>query len=111
MSESTSDLRTAVTGRRSNIEKMIDDAADIVAPVFVAQDWKYGGWFDEPSHVPSKDEIIEALQHLVNSLHDPRVRRCASGRFVVDKVYNDEGSAEPTGIGLLLELGSFRFLR
>ncbi len=93
-----------------SIEKTIDEAADIAAPVFVAQDWRYGGWFDEPSHVPTKAEIVEKVQHLVNSVQDPRVDNTATGRFVVQKIHENERD-QTDGICILLDLGSFYFYR
>jgi len=92
------------------LEALIDKAAEIAAPVFEAQEWMWGGWFDNPGHVPTKAEIVETLQHLVNSVQDPQVDNAATGRFVVQKIHENERD-QTDGICILLDLGSFYFYR
>ena len=83
-------------------QSIIEDAADIIAPVFTANNWMY---FWTMPQVPSRDELADTITELVESvLVGEDTVRVSSGRISVLRSDEDDGT---TTIEINLELGEF----
>lgn len=82
--------------------------AKIIAPVFEANDWTWGGWGKRQAGVPTEGELALALRAHINRVKGPNdIHGSSSGRICVDAEWSGDGpgSEEPGEVvGLAISL-------